>query len=81
MVQLRTVSEANMIQHSEFHDGSFVLHKVMVNGRKYSAWYGKDGTPKDAELFLPGNHSRTVSKCQVKVWNELRTIGKPYVKV
>jgi hypothetical protein len=69
-----------MIQHSVFHDGSFVLHKVMLNDRKYSVWYGKDGTPKDAELFLPGNHSRTVSKYQTNVWNQLTTIGKRYVK-
>jgi hypothetical protein len=73
------MTTTNQIQHSEFHDGSFVLHKVMLNDRKYSAWYGKDGTAKDAELFLPTGHTRTVSENQVNVWNELNTIGRRYV--
>lgn len=69
-----------MIQHNVFHDGSFVLHKVMINGHKYSAWYGKDGTLKDAELFLPTGHTRTVTKSQVNVWRELTSVGERYVE-
>ena len=67
-----------MIQFSRFSNGNYVLHNVIVNGHKYSVWYGKDGKPFSAERHNRDGNTVTVSSAQRKVWEELEKIGKPY---
>jgi hypothetical protein len=69
-----------MIQHSEFHDGCFVLHKIMLNGHKYSAWYGRDGVMFSAELVFQNGNTRNVTERQHEVWKQLTKVGSRYVK-
>lgn len=46
------------IQFARFEStGGYVLHKVMVNGRKYSAWFDKSGKLLDAERFSKDNRT------------------------
>jgi hypothetical protein len=69
-----------MIQHSKFTDGCFVLHKVMLNGHKYSAWYGQDGVLFSAELVFPNGNTRNVDTSrQHEVAKQLTRIGQRYV--
>lgn len=44
-----------MIQFSRFDNGGFVLHKIMVKKRKYSAWFSASGKILDAERFSRDN--------------------------
>ncbi len=70
-----------MIQHHKFVDGCFVLHKVMVNGHKYSCWYGRDGKPFSAERFSRDNQTTyNVPARQHEVWKQLERIGARYVE-
>jgi hypothetical protein len=70
-----------MIQAPEpFHDGTFVLHKIMLNGHKYSAWFGKDGTVFSAERFSRDNqraYNVPLTK-QTNVADQLTAIGRRY---
>jgi hypothetical protein len=38
-----------------YSDGSFVLHKIEINGNKYSAWFDKAGNVTAAERFSKDN--------------------------
>ncbi len=67
-----------MIQKQEFSNGDFVLHKVMINGSKYSAWYRADGTMHDCELILGIGKTRTVSLGHDHIRKELAIIGRRY---
>lgn len=70
-----------MIQKKTLPGDCFVLHCVMVNGHKYSVWYGKDGTPFSAERFSSDNRTTyNVPIRQVNVYAEFEKIGKRYVK-
>lgn len=63
-----------------FQDGSFVLHKIELNGHKYSAWFNKDGTVFSAERFSRDNQKTfhvPLSK-QTNVAHELTRIGQRY---
>ena len=66
------------IQHHTFTDSTYVLHKVMVNGHKYSVWYGKDGTPFSAELVKRNGDTVGVPARNRNVWAEFERIGRPY---
>ncbi len=68
-----------MIQHHTFHDKTFVLHKIELNGHQYSAWYNADGTPFSAELILRSGVVRNVSESHHEVMRQLTVIGKRYV--
>lgn len=73
-----------MIRVSYFSDDSFVLHKVVINKKSYSAWFLANGTPYDAEVpFTNRYHNlkkRSVPKTHTKIWAALAEIGKRYVK-
>ncbi len=63
-----------------FSDGTFVLHKITLNGHKYSAWYGKDGVVFSAERFSRDNQktfSVPLSR-QKNVAEQLTKVGKRY---
>ena len=66
------------IQHHTFHTGGYVLHKVMIDGTKYSAWYDKDGKLLDAEQFTRSNVARPVPTRMKNVRAELVKIGDRY---
>lgn len=69
-----------MIQYHRFSSGNgFVLHKIMLNGKKYSAWFRADGSYVDAER-INNHHSVSVSKSHTKVIGKLVEIAKPYVR-
>jgi hypothetical protein len=59
-----------------FPTGGFVLHKIMLNGHKYSAWFGEDGTLFDAELVMRNGNVRNVSERQTEIRRQLTVIGK-----
>jgi hypothetical protein len=63
-----------------FTDGCFVLHKIMLNGHKYSAWFGKDGTVFSAERFNRNNDTafNVPLSRQKNVAEQLTKIGKRY---
>lgn len=64
-----------------FTDGTFVLHKIEINGHKYSAWFGKDGVVFSAERISSDNQ-RTFNvplNKQKNVAEQLTKIGKRYV--
>jgi hypothetical protein len=63
------------IQHHNFHDGGFVLHKVRVGNNHYSAWFSKEGKLKDAE---PG-HGAKVRHVGSNVRTELERVGQRYM--
>lgn len=71
-----------MIQYHKFHDGGFVLHKVVVNGNKYSAWFGADGKIFSAERFSKDNtksyHVDTAR--QHEVARQLEQVARRYTK-
>jgi hypothetical protein len=67
-----------VIQHSKFPDGSFVLHKVMLGTQKYSAWFHKDGTLKDAERICPDGRTRSIPTAFRHVRYDLGIIGRRY---
>jgi hypothetical protein len=67
-----------MIQHSTFKNGGYVLHKVMVNGTKYSAWFDAAGKLLDAEQITRSNVARPVPQRAVNVRAELVKIGARY---
>jgi hypothetical protein len=67
-----------MIQFHSFHDGSFVLHKIMLNGQKYSAWFNADGTFKDGERVLRDGSTRNVSVKHTIIRGELERRARPY---
>lgn len=63
-----------------FGDGTFVLHKIELNGQKYSAWYNKDGTVYSAERFSKDGQKTfnvPLSK-QPNVVQQLNKIGRRY---
>jgi len=64
------------MQHAKFHDGSFVLHKVVVNGHKYSVWFDNFGKPKAAERVKPNGNTVNVSEKCVNLYAEFERIGK-----
>jgi hypothetical protein len=63
-----------------FHDGTFVLHKIELNGHKYSAWFGKDGVVFSAERFSRDNQKtfNVPLNRQKNVAEQLTKIGKRY---
>jgi hypothetical protein len=63
-----------------FHDGTFVLHKIELNGHKYSAWFGKDGVAFSAERFSRDNQKtfNVPLNRQTNVADQLTRIGKRY---
>lgn len=68
-----------MIQHSKFDDGTYVLHKIMLNGHKYSCWFGRDGKPFSAERFSrDGLKTYNVPARHREVWSQLERIGRSY---
>lgn len=67
-----------MIQHFPFESGGFVLHKVMIRGKKYSAWFRRNGELIDAERVKDGR-TVTVPLAHTKVIAELERIAKRYV--
>jgi len=71
-----------MIQHHKHHDGTFVLHKITLNGHKYSCWYGRDGKPFSAERISRDDRTTyhvDLSR-QHEVARQLGRIGRPYVE-
>lgn len=66
------------IQHNTFQDGTFVLHKVEVNGHKYSAWFNKDGNVFSAERVLQNRSANVPLDKQKNVAAQLTKIGKRY---
>jgi hypothetical protein len=69
------------MQHHEFHDGTFVIHKVMHNGHKYSVWFSKDGIAHTAERFSKDNQrTYNVPLSQVNVFATFDKIGQHYKK-
>ena len=68
-----------MIQHNKFQDGCFVLHRIEMNGQKYSAWFGRDGVAFSAELIFPDGNVRNVERRSSGVWAGLNKIGRRYV--
>lgn len=62
-----------MIQFHQFQDGGFVLHKIMIEGRKHSAWFNAEGELLDAE-WLRGERSRAVRKPSILA--ELKRLGR-----
>lgn len=63
------------MQGSTFPDGGFVVHKIMINGYKYSCWYGPDGLPRDAERFGEGGATFPVPRRHTKIWKRLAGAG------
>jgi hypothetical protein len=69
------------MQYREFQDGCFVIHKMMVNGHKYSAWFGTDGKLFSAERFSrDGQTTFNVPFSQHEVIRQLEQLARPYVK-
>lgn len=68
------------MQHSKFHDGTFVIHKIMLGKHKYSAWFGRDGIAFSAEMVLDNGNTRSVAQRSRGVWDQLNRIGRRYVK-
>lgn len=66
-----------MIQHIPFQNGGFVLHKVMIGNKKYSAWFRHDGSFIDAER-IESAKSISVPLKHTKVIAELERIAKSY---
>jgi hypothetical protein len=63
------------MQVSRFSNGGYVIHKMYVNGIKYSAWFDKDGDVLDAEGFDGLGRSRSVKRGG-PVWTELQRVGR-----
>lgn len=74
------MAEELMVQRVEFSNGNFVLHRVMINGHKYSCWYDSEGTPFSAER-VSGNRSWNVPARHKEVWKQLERVGKRLAKV
>lgn len=70
-----------MIQHSKFSTGGFVLHKMMVNGKKHSAWFDAAGKLLSAERYSRcGRHTACVPlERHRNVAAELAKVGARYV--
>jgi hypothetical protein len=68
-----------MIQYSRFQDGGFVLHKIVMNDSRYSAWYSPDGALKDAErISQDGRTTYSVPARNRNVRANLERIGRMY---
>ncbi len=67
------------IQFSRFSTGGYVLHKVMIDGTKYSAWYSATGELLDAEQYTTSNVARPVPLRLVNIRAELTKIGGRYL--
>lgn len=63
------------IQKAEFADGSFVLHKVMVNGHKYSVWFDTMGVPFSAEMVYSNGNTKNVPQRCTNLFAEFKKIG------
>lgn len=65
-----------------FNDGTFVLHKIILNGHKYSAWFRKDGTVFDAERSSKDNQKsfNVPLSRQPNIATQLTRIGQRYVR-
>ena len=57
----------------------FVLHKVMLSGRKHSVWFDQSGRAVDAERVFPDGSTMSVPERWRNVWEALEHIGKAYV--
>ena len=69
-----------MVQMHRFHNGGFVLHKIMLNGRKYSAWYTANGALLNAERVQGARGTCSVPLSHTGVRKELERIGGYYVR-
>ncbi len=70
-----------MIQYSKFDNGGFVLHRVMINDHKYSAWYNVTGKVLAAERVSSDNRSTgavPLDRCRL-VAMKLARVGARYV--
>ena len=59
-----------------FSTGGYVIHKLYVNGVKYSVWYREDGTPHSAERVRSNGQTYNVPVGHVHLWAEFKKIGK-----
>ncbi len=76
------MSDAIQCYRFETPAGGFVLHKVLVNGVKYSAWYDAMGTCQSAERVTRDFKNYNVPLgVQVQLAARLSVIGKRYVTV
>ncbi len=67
-----------MIQFHKFENGGFVLHKIMIRGTKYSAWFDARGNLLGAEQFCR-NCTRNVAQRCNRILQILQIQGKGYV--
>lgn len=59
-----------------FHDNGYVLHRIDVAGRRYSAWFYANGDLRDCEQTSPVHRNHVGGA----VKSILSSIGKRYVK-
>jgi hypothetical protein len=64
------------MQKLSYPGGGFALFKVMVNGKKYSAYYNEKGKLVGAEWILPNGDYRHVPDCHTNIRHELQQIGR-----
>jgi hypothetical protein len=64
------------MQVAKFHDGGYVVHKIILGGYKgrFSAWFDKSRTLLDAEQLI-GDKSRPVKR-NGPAWSEVQRIGE-----
>jgi len=81
MVQLHdsAFNGGSMIQHLTFETGGFVLHKIIINGQKYSAWFDVNGKILAAERIATNGTVMTVPSYHRHVLEEIHKIGQRYV--
>lgn len=64
-------------ERATFSTGGFVLHKIDIDGKKYSAWYDENGALLSAENIDKRGRARAVRQ-GAKVWTELQRWGRIY---
>lgn len=68
------------IQYGTYLNGGFYAHKIPYNGGLYSAYYGPDGSLRDAERTNPRGRAltRAVSARETNVRAALERIGRRF---
>lgn len=64
------------MQYHKFYDNGFVIHKVFLNGVKYSCWFDSKGKLTSAESFHGSNAQNVPLDLHTNVAASLQRIGR-----